>query len=355
MTLNGLVIAQSVVAAVAAIGCAVVVLVSLAFRNDIHHQRERVLIGLALSNMAFSIINIIPIGYDNFRYWDNAHYCGFRGSWFGAKFMVALYEMCILFISLAALRSRAISRRTERVLHALFVAIALAATVIFIGNCDQIYRGPPYPTRYNDISNLFDDLLFAWFGLVAMAFILWIAMHIQLRLQMQTWRIAESVSDFVDDHQERESRKAAIKLQQHNYREIIQPLRYYVVAFLLFTIPAIILSLDSCIIRGGCAIISEFCLAFRSVVFVVIYLTKPSVRHRLRAGLIIRKLTYRLNHMSEETDPSLLSDSSALASSNVDAGDFAVGGAGSGIAYHLVEDEEDLLRTTTDTHFESTF
>lgn len=338
--LNGLVVATSVVGGTAVLLTLLAVTAILAHRRHVAALRDRILVGLMLANMVYSIANVIPLALVS----EEEGSCGQlflsfsvirsgRALWFGGKFGILGFEFAIITASLFCFLSggQALRNSTEVVMYTGCLALGVAAFVAFYVRSSEVHsagynknvlhQSLAFPTvSYLSNDDEFDDdfpanearhqysagrnaydglvrlLLQVWLGMLALAVIEWGF------LRLAYWQFHVSWQAFFDSitmDEERDEwalsrrskwdgRKRAAIQWLNLCREILEPLEPYVWVFIVFGVPAVVMSTDYCqahstvslqharalslqtddVDFGLCNVACELALSFRTIVTV---------------------------------------------------------------------------------------
>lgn len=284
-----------------------------------------------------------------------------RALWFAGKYALVGFELYILGVSVAALRrgGRSTSRILETVLHLCCWGLGAAAFAVFWMLCDRINRagynsatqeeaasgaishiganddldddGWPVVSKamrdFSSARNSYDDLLrwmlLVWDGFLGVALLMWLGLRIAYHRAVRSWRAhvrSESSAEAADDWAlTRQSiwntRRERMHAEREEYLAISKPLVPYVLVFLLFAPPAILMSTSYCqhqssttesingpmnegatlFTYGQCNLWCELALAFRSLATVAVFLLPRDRRVELTdVRLLWSKLRNRL-------------------------------------------------------------
>jgi len=264
------------------------------------------------------------------------------------------YELFILVASIRAMRggpSTAMSRRAEAVMHALCVVASVVAFAVFFTLCasinasgyDENTESEAY-TNANNHASANDDLddvqpsaaaellfqagrdrydslvrrmLVTWDIFVGVAVVLWIVLRVLYRATVRELRadaaevaLAEASDAWADTRRsEWEARRQLLEARREAFGEVAKPLEPYILVFVAFAAPALVMSTSFCQNRSGatayvterhegatatfslgtCDVWCEFALAFRSLATVAVYL----VPRERRAELVAVRSTWR--------------------------------------------------------------
>lgn len=147
-TVNNIVLATTAVGGFSCAVCLWVAATIIAHGRHRRATRDRIVLGLMLSNAVYSLANAIPL---NLLHDGNHASCGDlalsftairlgRAAWFGSKYGLVAFELLIVGASLWALQAltAGLGRRTEAALHTLCFLVGTAAFVGFYTRCAQI-------------------------------------------------------------------------------------------------------------------------------------------------------------------------------------------------------------------------
>lgn len=194
-------------------------------------QRERIILGLAVACVIFSLANIIPIGYNGcgraavagpirspltrmrtppgrFTLMMPRGYVAVRGLWFLSKYGMACYELFALVASVHALRRRRpIEHRVEVLCHMLCFAISAVVLVVWLANGydRSFHRNDPvevarYQTLLYDLMGIFLD---GWLALAGVAMLLWVYVEAKFHQLRAHWRRSSEAFSLLADDVER--------------------------------------------------------------------------------------------------------------------------------------------------------
>lgn len=286
--INTIVFATSIVGGVSVAACLLVVLAIVAYGRDLVSMRDRIIVGLFLSNSVYSAANLVPINQLRTGFAD----CGqlalsfrtirfWRAWWFGGKYGLVSWELFILAASLWALLrgTPSLSFRSEARLHLSCAVIAATAFTTFWirgsainragynaqaqtealddpsthtaanDDLDDFFPSEQESTRFDEGRAQFDELeqrmLQVWVGALGLAILLWLGLrraHGRLRSQ---WRseLDHVINSEVDDEwaETRRSQwrgwRDRLRMQRDAYAEVARPLEPYVLVFVVFGAP----------------------------------------------------------------------------------------------------------------------
>jgi hypothetical protein len=378
-TINSVVFATATIGGVSTAACLAVGLTIVAHSRDRESQRARIMLGLMVANAVHSSANAIPLA----ALLTSATHCGDlalsfetirfgRAWWFTGKYGLVCLELFIIGASMWALRSgtSAVPRWVEGCAHtSCFAAAALAFAVLYamcsrinangyntitedeaitgayehLGDQDDLDDHPVYAAylQYGAGRNSYDSLvrnmLVAWDLIVGVAVVLWIALRVlhlhvlrALRSEVAAMARAESNDEWRDTRRSAwEARRLLVKVRGDAFAEVAKPLEPYIFVFVVFSVPAIVMSTAFCQSHSGeresnyevtgydrsggsnnggdqvftygtCDVWCEFVLAFRSLATVALFLrprrrredlmavrtTLAKLRSRLRSGCV---------------------------------------------------------------------
>eukprot|EP00037_Helgoeca_nana_P031308 m.398176 g.398176 ORF g.398176 m.398176 type:complete len:1112 (+) comp28369_c0_seq2:30-3365(+) len=299
-SINEIVLATSVVGAISAVACVVTVLVLVAHSRDKRSMRDRVVVGLMVSNSVYSLANIVPVNQ-----LQTGVHCGelalpfdairsARAVWFCGKYALVSFELFILGASMWALASglRALPRRVEAALHLGCYLGGVAALVGFYVPCAEInsdgynratqaeaqsgrvvhadpaddvdddYAGIAAGKRFESSREQYDTLvqrmLQAWIALLLGAVLAWMLLrraYAQLlarsRAVLRTAAKGEASDDWaLTRRSEWRSSRELVQMQKQAFADVARPLEPYLAVFVVFGVPAIVMATDFCQTRS---------------------------------------------------------------------------------------------------------
>eukprot|EP00035_Acanthoeca_spectabilis_P016995 m.354855 g.354855 ORF g.354855 m.354855 type:complete len:772 (-) comp16596_c0_seq3:195-2510(-) len=362
--INRIVLATSIIGGVSVVACVWVILAIVGYGKDRLSLRYRVIIGLMCANIVYSSANAIPIN----RLKDDVFNCGHlalsfetirfgRAWWFAGKFALLGFEWVILGAAIRALLwgSWRVAAKTEVAMHSGCLLLGLAAFVGFYARCSEINKGgynaetqTEAQTGYYSYVGAADDLdddspqigatnrfvearqqydglvqamLQVWATFLGVTIALWLYLRWQYRRATRHNSVAlADASQEWDEVLWGESGKAQrvtktriFTLVQEGIDEIAKPLEPFVVVFVAFGVPAIVMATDYCqkhsaaeahrsevtynpsLSYGTCDVWCELALAFRSLATVVVYFYQRE--HRIEvanAKTLGRRLSSRI-------------------------------------------------------------
>eukprot|EP00041_Stephanoeca_diplocostata_P021294 m.493054 g.493054 ORF g.493054 m.493054 type:complete len:426 (+) comp21791_c0_seq13:263-1540(+) len=319
---NTMTVATSVFGSVSFLACSFVLIVIFAYSKMSGHlaQRYRIIFGLMIANLLYSLANIIPIRYIAFSQADckpvglKYHLIEptVRGIWFGAKYTMVLYELLILAASYHVLRTgRGIPWCYERIIHLMIAVCGMAVFISFVAvtnrdshNWLQITSDPD-ERKYFDVEETYMRI---WIAPFVLSLALWTALHISAHNIFKRFyaEMAEAREDWKavywseGDKGIVHVKETLFDLQYKGYSEIVRPLGRYVLVFMVFAAPAVAMTTDQCKVMSGseqktCYIPCEMMLALRSFCTAVVFFTDKSAREELLdTRVLCRRLRSRL-------------------------------------------------------------
>eukprot|EP00041_Stephanoeca_diplocostata_P042238 m.10488 g.10488 ORF g.10488 m.10488 type:complete len:457 (-) comp7521_c0_seq1:341-1711(-) len=306
--------------------CLCVIAVILAYNKDRKFLRERLILGLMCTNVMYSGANCSPMNLAITRECQyvltQVQVAWARGFWLFGKYWMACYEIFIVGISLHALRTGKVNipPRTEIAAHILCGAAGAIALVTFLimqlplassadHSLDEFYIasarqnfsevaqvGSLLTEELDSIQRNVSLMLRIWFVPFSMTLILWLLSRYVYHLLCVEWkmdfqRATETWNRDLwaeDDQQIRERREKILNLRRDAFAELATPLEPYVAIFVVFAIPAIIMSTDYCVQRSKipffCTSPNEMVLAMRSLAVATVYFLNNDNFQQLRHG-----------------------------------------------------------------------
>jgi hypothetical protein len=300
--INAIVLATAVVGGASAAVCLAVATTIVAHGRDRVSMRDRIVVGLMLTNTVYSTANAIPLNALRSGVVD----CGRlamsfdairvgRAWWFCGKYGLVGFELLILGSSIRAMyRSMsAVPWRAEVAMHAACCAVAVTAFAVFYNLCARINadgydlsrENEAYTNAYNHASvnddldddepsasasltyqsardaydNLVRDMLLVWDGVVVVAVGLWIVLRLLHRHALQALRSVAAGTAHAEANDEwAGTRRSAWKARQRflearreAFNEVAKPLEPYIFVFVLFAAPAFVMSTTFCQSHSG--------------------------------------------------------------------------------------------------------
>eukprot|EP00035_Acanthoeca_spectabilis_P014184 m.270077 g.270077 ORF g.270077 m.270077 type:complete len:1646 (+) comp16073_c0_seq5:117-5054(+) len=298
--INDLVKATTCVGGLSALMCLAVVLTLLAHRREREAHRDRILLCLMISNMVYSIANIVPVGLVK----NTPGECGQlamsfdtirigRSVWFGGKFLLVGYEIYIVGGSLRALmRGSRLSVFAESVCNVLCVALGVGACVAFYFMCHQINKSgynretelqaedgsrwrlfldddidddgtdvtlsaqDRFTAGRQDYDQLVQTMMWTWDVLLGVTILVMLVLKIvnrkNVRAVQQHYGVINGGMDFEDP------RKSLQRILVEINRDIVEPLERYVWVFFLFAPPAVLMSIPWCVDNSAASVTSQY-------------------------------------------------------------------------------------------------
>jgi len=349
--INKIVLATSAIGWASLIMCCWVIVTAIAHGRTQRAMLSRIVVGLMGANAVYSSANAIPLG----RLGTGYSSCGAlemsfetvrfgRAWWFGGKYALVAFEIFILAVSIFALLQgeSKVRGRYEIIMHVSCVIVGAAAFAgFYIRVCElndsgynrglrhELQNGPNFnPSNLDDdvdeddhvierMINAFtasrqaydavvQQMLQVWDGILGIAIVMWGGLRIAHSTVLKTWRGAVATAQQNEDNDEwKLTRKSAwlakrrlLDAQCAAYREVARPLEPYVLVFVIFGVPAMLMSTDYCQDRSGviidkvevtleehqplkygmCDVWCELALSLRSLAAVIVYLTPKARR-----------------------------------------------------------------------------
>jgi len=294
---NHIVLATSVVGGMSVVPCLFVILAIVAYGKDIMYIRARIIIGLMLSNIVYSVGNAIPVALLQ----TNVSTCGRfaislntirfgRAWWFAGKYALVLFELFILGVAVWSLKSglHTLGVRRETLLHATCAVAGIAAFVGFFVksgaiesdgfNADTQAEFKSDAFSYLGASDDFDDddpatpagqrftkgrskydtlvqqMLQVWIAFLALCILLWFYLRYTFARLIQGWRVNLSEAEdqwnrdlcATDLQGVRKTKRRFLELTKETYDELFRPLEPFVAVFIVFGVPACVMATDYC-------------------------------------------------------------------------------------------------------------
>eukprot|EP00037_Helgoeca_nana_P028967 m.344043 g.344043 ORF g.344043 m.344043 type:complete len:749 (+) comp27876_c0_seq4:228-2474(+) len=364
--INTIVYATSAVGAVSTVACLGVIVAVVASRKS-ELLRYRIVVGLMIANAVYSSANTVPL---NLLKGGADTQCGefvlsfatirfVRACWFCGKYALVLYEVFILAASIRALSRKRKSATTHIVAfevagHSLCALGAVVAFSVFYARClainnagynlamqdaaesssfsylntndaldDDVPKevaGPRFHSARSEYDALVQMMLQVWVGLVGVALLLWLLLQRMFARLVSAWqhRLADAEDDWNRDlwHESqrpvRRMKHRLLLLAKEGFEEVAKPLQPFVVVFVIFAIPALVMATDYCASNSGaslavgdlkyssetmsfgvCDVTCELALAFRSLATVCVYFWAKEHRADLGAANLLTKFWHR--------------------------------------------------------------
>lgn len=300
--INRIVTATAVVGVASAVACLIVILLLVAHSRDLVSMRDRIIIGLMVANVVYSIGNTIPLN----RLRTGETDCGRvflsfaqirfgRAWWFAGKYSLVFFEIFILGASIwALLRGATLARRAEVAYHTICIIAGVIAFVTFDTRCREINNAGfnaevqaeaqngavhnldladdhdddaagttsahQFDAARSDFAKLEQGMLQAWVGCLGVAIALWLYLRVAYTRALGRWRslLAESKTAETGDEWAETRRsmwqasRELLTMQRDAYDEVARPLEGFVIVFVVFGIPVSTL----CSRRTPCAVIA---------------------------------------------------------------------------------------------------
>jgi hypothetical protein len=294
---NHIVLATFVVGGLSIVPCLFVVLAIVAYGKDIMCIRARIIIGLMLSNIVYSVGNAIPVALLQ----TNVSTCGQvamsfdtirfgRAWWFAGKYALVFFELFILGVAVWALKSglHTLGVRRETLLHATCAVAGIAAFVGFFVesgtiesdgfNADTQEEFKRNAFSHLDAGDDFDDddpatpagqqftkgrgmydtlvqqMLQVWIAFLVLCILLWFYLRYTFARLIQRWRVDLSEAEdqwnrdlcATDLQGVRKTKRRFLELTKETYEELFRPLEPFVTVFIVFGVPACVMATDYC-------------------------------------------------------------------------------------------------------------
>eukprot|EP00041_Stephanoeca_diplocostata_P032955 m.1075231 g.1075231 ORF g.1075231 m.1075231 type:complete len:445 (+) comp24239_c0_seq1:280-1614(+) len=339
---NRMAIATCILGGISIFCCTWVCMVILAYRKDMYSVRERIILGLMVANVVFSAANTVPVWHQNpdtcYFSVSFIHATWVRGLWFCAKYWIVSYEIMVMGVAVFVLRNgKSLSRIGENICHtACFVVGILTFTIwgltaitssiaadtiaqrrddcrrtgFCINSTTRLYN----ETRWKEVHDLdhkeyekvrevrhtLTVFLRAWLFPLLLVVLLWVVARFSYHKLVRQWHGDFSEArvkwsrDFweASDQYQIDKQHRLLMLQKAVYDDLAAPLEPYVVVFLLFAIPAVVLSTDHCLRitddhTGFCQVPCEMVLAARSTATALVYLLDPANRTEVSSWYVV--------------------------------------------------------------------
>eukprot|EP00041_Stephanoeca_diplocostata_P015246 m.290021 g.290021 ORF g.290021 m.290021 type:complete len:433 (-) comp19974_c2_seq8:1565-2863(-) len=321
---NRYTVATSVFGGISLILCLLILVVIVSYRKTGVSLRDRILAGLFVANAIYSFGNLVPVEYDACTRYGSlpglnrlGTFSGHRALWFAGKYMIVSYEMFIMGASVVAFRVGVSSWSVwkEVAAHCTCVGTGLVSFIVFMALTVPTERSRRRAKIFVSVQNLTDSekeqwmslvheadaryndiektMIQTWLGFLVVALILWITSRMYYWYTVRQWRqdyviqqrqwdrdlwAPENASQLLQKHR-------LVQLQREAYANIARPLEPYVAVFVVFAIPAIVMSTDYCQRltdhNGHCFDPCVMVLALRSVATAVVYFVDPLRRSQL--------------------------------------------------------------------------
>eukprot|EP00041_Stephanoeca_diplocostata_P022690 m.543638 g.543638 ORF g.543638 m.543638 type:complete len:398 (-) comp22130_c0_seq9:3815-5008(-) len=340
---NNIQLATSVLGGMSIVACLCVVAVILGYAKDKRYLQDRIVLGLMMANIIFSVGSAVPTWYVDLT--SCAHLVAIgndgwqRGLWFGGKYAMVFYEILIVAVSVHALKvgKSTISRRLEVFAHCTCWLIGLGVFLAWFMESKPLVAKyvevlQPFSTYYDEHANgnltkdeithlerlrahtaHYDDgvyrtllmmFLRVWLAPFFLLILLWLTSRYLYTRTVQYGRreIVEHDRDWsqhgcIDpDLPEVIVRRRLLEIRCDAYKEIVRPLDPYVLVFLIFVIPVIVISSEECVHGndGLCQPSCEMVLSLRSLATACAFFGDHTNRKRLtQCKLLLAKIATR--------------------------------------------------------------
>jgi hypothetical protein len=294
---NRIVLATSVVGGVSTLPCLLVIVAIVAYGKDQMYIRARIIIGLMLSNIVYSIGNAIPVAMLQ----TNVNTCGLsalsfntirfgRAWWFAGKYTLVFFEIFILGVALWALKRgiHTLGVRRETLLHTTCAVAGISTFVGFfvksgeiesggynsetqaqfnsneyshISTTDDLDDDAPYLSagkRFTTARNKYDTLvqrmLQVWIAFLVLCILLWFYLRYTFARLTKRWHDTLSEAEEQWDRDlcasdlqgVRKTKRRFLELTKEIYDELFRPLEPFVAVFIVFGVPAFLMATDFC-------------------------------------------------------------------------------------------------------------
>eukprot|EP00041_Stephanoeca_diplocostata_P038422 m.1515197 g.1515197 ORF g.1515197 m.1515197 type:complete len:434 (-) comp25216_c0_seq3:5680-6981(-) len=322
---------------ISVVACMSVIVVVIAYKKDLYYLRERIILGIMCANVVYSASNLSPAHVANPNTCEYAlsleEAAWTRSVWIWGKYWMVCYEIMIVATSMVALKFglSALPKRIELLAHILCFTSGLMAFILFatkmipnntrsdslfeeyIGGYhvyvlidnnstvrDREFREKLTPL-FNSYTNYLTWMIRMWLVPLGVALILWlVSRYMYHRLvRFSNGAFANAQTEWEKELWSVSVRTRLFVLQMEAYKEIVRPLEPYVIAFVIFAIPAVVMSTDYCIDRLDkfeyCQVPCEMILALRSFATACIYFRTSENYSQLRDGpKLWNKFRYRI-------------------------------------------------------------
>eukprot|EP00041_Stephanoeca_diplocostata_P014191 m.255486 g.255486 ORF g.255486 m.255486 type:complete len:398 (-) comp19616_c0_seq4:151-1344(-) len=285
--MNTLAIGTMVFGILSMILCTCVVSVIVAYSKEKMYLRERIIFGLMLSNMAFSVTNIIPvqlIEHDCTNTITIIPKAWTRGVWFWGKYWMVCYEIFIAGTTIMALHSgrSKLPWKVETFCHCLSLFTGIAAFVVWVSLAvpfaekekrlmAQSAECVENTTDFDEYRDCLMDqgtweefasfrpyyypwvmatMIRAWLAPFGVSLLLWLLSRFLYHKLLSDWnqdhKDAIHLWDADLDGVRVKRQMRLLDLRREAYNEIARPLEPYIAVFIVFAIPAIVMATDYC-------------------------------------------------------------------------------------------------------------
>lgn len=332
---NPMAIATILFGLISVVACVGVIIVILAYKKDLHYLRERIILGIMCANVVYSASNLAP------AHLANPKTCAYalsleeaawtRSVWIWGKYWMVCYEIMIVGTSIVALHFglSTLPKRIEVMAHLCCFLSGITAFIVFATKMvpnnsqsdslfDQYVGGyhvyvlidsnatakdrefqEKMTPLFNNYTSFLTWMIRIWLIPLGIALVLWLLSrymyHRLIQFSKSSFEGAQKGWD--DELWSIRVRTRLFTLQMEAYTGIVRPLEPYVVAFVIFAIPAVVMSTDYCIDRLNkfqyCQVPCEMVLALRSFATACIYFRNAENYSQLRDG---SKLWLKFQH-----------------------------------------------------------
>eukprot|EP00041_Stephanoeca_diplocostata_P036053 m.1298300 g.1298300 ORF g.1298300 m.1298300 type:complete len:577 (+) comp24798_c1_seq66:179-1909(+) len=327
--------AMSAMGAISLIVCLYVICVILSTKRDLMFVRDRLILGLMVGSVIYSIANIFPIwAYeqkDSFSYCVNVHVltksqtCFARGLWIMGKFVLGLYEFFIAAVSIHVLRYGT-NPKHEKWVH---IAVALMGCISFVGfvaSCDRDFAGNLNEHTIHNSTQWSDDYhaynadvrlwLMLWLVPMCATIAAWVYMRFLLHKLLRIWEsnfiVAQKQWDrdlwAPENQDQRRTKERLLQMQRAVFLEIVKPLEPFVVVFTVYSLVVLMMSTQQCTNltfygdvnkpdegdfgRGLCFVPCEFVLSTRAIATALAFFWSSKEREELRSPVVHLQLLW---------------------------------------------------------------
>lgn len=294
---NRIVLATSIVGGLSILPCIGVILIIVAYGKDLLFIRARIIIGLMLSNIVYSMGCAIPVAMLK----TDPNLCGHfalsfatirfgRAWWFAGKYALVFFELFILSVSIYALWRGLgnLGRRGEAALHAACALGGICAFIIFLLRSaaisadgynaatqteaqfgsysrlsidDDIDDTDPdsiaaqrFQSSRTEYDSLVQGMLLVWVVFLGVAILLWLCLRWMFATLSTQWRLllveAEEQWDrdlcSPDYEGVRRTKRRLLELTKEHYDDLALPMEPFVAVFVTFGIPACVMATNYC-------------------------------------------------------------------------------------------------------------
>jgi len=294
---NRIVLATSVVGGLSIFSCFFVIVAIVAYGKDLMYTRARIIIGLMLSNIVYSMGNAIPVAMlqtststcGRFALSFDAIFFG-RAWWFAGKYALVFFELFILGVAVCALKRglHTFGVRSETLLHITCAVAGMAAFVGFFVKSGEIKNdgynadtqaefqsdayshigasddhddddpsssaGQVFMNARNKYDTLVQRMLQVWIAFLVLCILLWFYLRYTFAQLTKKWLLALSEAEEQWDRDlcasdlqgVRKTKRRFLELTKKIYDELFRPLEPFVAVFIVFGIPACVMATEYC-------------------------------------------------------------------------------------------------------------